>query len=380
MNNNLKKSILVLITASYGGGAERVILDQMRFFDKNKFDLHVITIREGNIEETFKNQDFTSYYCLKAPKKNFLSSISYINKYIKDQKIELLHAHLIEPEFYSVPLKILNPKLKIVVTKHLANDIRKKFPYSFLLKFITIFIDKVICVSEDRACFALKFETFNPAKFVILYNGVNTEKFQRISDSEKLRKLRKGFGLKVDDYVIGIIGRIIKHKGHEYLIEAAKILKSEIPELKILVVGDGSYENKLKELIHAQSLDNYFIFPGYQKDLVSIYSILDILCIPSINEGLSTVLLEGMSSETLTIMADLPSNREIAEENKEAAFFPVGDVNILSSKILFYYNNREKVTSIGKNARIRIQNNFDIFKNLSKLEDLYLNLIGNKII
>ncbi|MBU1626279.1 glycosyltransferase, partial [bacterium] len=349
-----KENILILLTASYGGGAERIILDQIFFFDKNKFNLQVITIREGNIEETFRNQHFAPYLCLKAPKKSFIHSISILNKYIKEHRIDLLHVHLIEPELFSIPLKILNPKLKIIVTKHLANDIRKKFYFSLVLKFISIFIDKMICVSEDRANFACKYETLNPSKVIILYNGTNTEKFQRISDTKKISGLRKDFGLKDDDYIIGIIGRIIKHKGHGYLIDVVRTLKSKIPVLKILVVGDGPYENILKEKIHEQSLDDYFVFPGYQNNLVAIYSILDILCIPSINEGLSTVLLEGMSSQTLAIIADLPSNREIAVDGKEAVYFCPGNHLELAEKIYFSYQNPDIALLIKENARKKI--------------------------
>ncbi len=51
----MKQNVLTLITSSYGGGAERLVLDQMHFFNQKQFNLHVITFRPGQLEKDFKN-------------------------------------------------------------------------------------------------------------------------------------------------------------------------------------------------------------------------------------------------------------------------------------------------------------------------------------
>jgi hypothetical protein len=102
----MKRNILTLLTSSYGGGAERLVLNQMNLYDRDKFNLHVITFRPGQLEEDFRNAG-VKYCSLNVKQKLSLSALMGLNRYIKKNRIELLHAHLIEPEVYTVPIMLM---------------------------------------------------------------------------------------------------------------------------------------------------------------------------------------------------------------------------------------------------------------------------------
>jgi glycosyltransferase involved in cell wall biosynthesis len=370
-----KKNILILLTASYGGGAERLILDQGLFFDRDKFNLHIITLREGNIESQFRELKEVSYLCLYSPKKFSFKNLRRLIKYIKENNIHLLHAQLFESEFYAFLLKLFIPILKIIVTKHNANEFKKKFLFGFLGKIMSLVTDKIIAVSDSIKDFTIKYEFVKPIKILTIYNGINTSKFQRNIDKDEITNLRNSFCIKENDFVIGVIGRFTKQKGHIILVKAVEYLKEKIHNLKIIMIGDGELKEEILIEIKQKGLETKFLLTGHLDDMSMIYSILDILCVPSLWEGLSLVQLEAMSTENLVIISDLQNNLEVAEENTEAVFFKTGNYEDLANKILYFYQNPHDADSIKTNARKKIIAKFDFKDNLKKLENLYSRLL-----
>ena len=366
----MKKNILTLITSSYGGGAERLVLNQMKFFDSNKFNQHVITFRPGQLEEEFKKTN-AIYHTLNINKKPSLKLLIKLNRYINKNKIHVLHVHLIEAEIYVPFLKILNPKLKIIITKHNANDFRKKLHWRLIGKLVSLFVNKIICVSKEIKKFSCKYEFINKRRIIVFPNGIDTKNIRKNINSNKRKKL----GLSSKDFIIGVVGRLTKQKGHIFMIKAAEILKKKIPNLKVLVIGDGELEKSLKLEVKKRRLNQFFIFLGFRKDTLELYSIMDILCMPSLWEGLSLVLLEAMSTENLVVMSDLPNNKEVARSNKEGVYFKKGDYNELAEKIYYYYKNPKKSEIIKKGAMKKVVRDFDFRKNLHKIEDMYESMV-----
>jgi len=376
-SKNKRINLLILITASYGGGAEKVVIDQINAMNKDLFDIHLITLRKGNIENIFNNLKNINYSCLNLPKKINLKYIIILNKYIKKNQIKILHAHLIEPELYTIPIKILNPKLKIIITKHGADEFRQKFPFSFILKINSLFTHKIISVSENRKIITSKYETLKKNQAITIYNGINVDKFKKIENISKVTELKNQFNLNNSDFIIGIIGRLIDVKGHLILISACEKLVSKIKNLKVLIIGEGDLKNELINEINKKALNNFFIFSNFKENLDEIYSILDILCIPSLREGLSTVLMEGMASQCLVIASDIENNKEVAEDNKELIYFNSGNQEHLAEKILLYYNDLKKCKEIKINARNKIIKKFNLKQNIQKIEKLYIDTINS---
>jgi len=367
----MKKNILSLLTSSYGGGAERLVLNQMNLFNFKEYNFHVITFRQGQLEKEFRKTK-AKYNTLNTKFKFSILTLLKLNNYIKKNKIEIIHAHLIEPEIYSFFLKILNPKLKIIITKHNANDFKKKLLWGLIGKLTSICAEKVITVSGTIKKFSQKYEHISQKKIVVYPNGTNTSKIKRIVNSSKIRKR---IGLKKDEFVVGVVGRLTKQKGHIFLIKAAEILKNKIPKLKIIIIGDGKLKDSLEYEVEKRNLSNIIKFVGFRHDIKEIYSAMDIFCMPSLWEGLSIVLLEAMSSESLVVMSNLPNNKEVAEDGKEAVYFNKGNHQELAKKIDYYYKNPKKAEIIRKNAREKVVSNFDFKKNLKEIERLYKNIL-----
>lgn len=103
-------------------------------------------------------------------------------------------------------------------------------------------------------------------------------------------------GLQADEKIVGIVGRIqFSQKGHDWVIDALKLRPQCLENVRFLIVGDGPDLKRLRNLVTEAGLAPKFTFLGWRKnDMVTIYSALDVLLIPSLFEGVPLVMLEGL--------------------------------------------------------------------------------------
>ncbi len=103
----------------------------------------------------------------------------------------------------------------------------------------------------------------------------------------------------LDTIYLLFVGRISKEKGVEYLIKAMSIMKSkDLLNVKLNIVGDGSYKSQLKEMINLMGIKEKVAFYGHINDRETLYNIYDkshILIIPSLSEGTPKIIPEAMS-------------------------------------------------------------------------------------
>ena len=125
----------------------------------------------------------------------------------------------------------------------------------------------------------------------IITNAIDIDKFK--FDPEARKSLRKEFGIKSDDYVIGNFGRLIPQKNQLFLINAFAEYKKKTPKAKLLIIGDGPLFEKLEKKISKFGLADDVILESFREDINKCYSVLDLFAFPSLYEGLGMVAIEA---------------------------------------------------------------------------------------
>lgn len=139
--------------------------------------------------------------------------------------------------------------------------------------------------------------------FMVVPNMINYSRFQF---NDKARKrIRKELGIKSGECLIGCVGRIVKVKNQEYSL---KLLRQLPTNYKIVFVGSGAFKGKrfnhLNKIISDYRLKDRVIFTGEVKNVSDYYSAFDIFWLPSLYEGLPTVVLEALSNGLYCILSD----------------------------------------------------------------------------
>ena len=373
-NRIIKKRILLLITATAGGGAENLVLNHLKFYNKDRFNVYVIAFKSGNLHNKFKEVGKDNYICINLRKSSRFSIKTTLKlvTFIKQKRIDIIHTHLIEADLYGFIMKIFFPNLLLFSTRHGENKFRKSFFWGIANYIISLIDYRIICVSQSLMKFINHYEHIPKKKLILIYNGIDTDYYKNENSNNFRNNLT--YINKTEDFIIGIVGRLHPLKGHHYLFHAIYLLKEEgYNNLKLLVIGQGK---QYKNLVNLRAKLNIFTeikFLGYKQNLKSYYNIFDLLCIASNYEGLSLVILEAMACKSLVLCSNIPNNLEAIEDNKNGITFEKGNSLDLSVKIKKIINNEYDVERLKNNARNNVETKFDYTKNLKELEKIYLN-------
>lgn len=190
----------------------------------------------------------------------------------------------------------------------------------------------------------------------IIPTGIEIERFYTESiDNKELNKLRKELNLKDDDFVSVFIGRLAQEKNIIYLLDVVKDLVPTHPKLKLLIVGDGPDFGKYKELIKEYNIEDNVIMTGkveWEK-IPYYYHLANIFLTASTTETQGLTVIEAMASSVPPICIDDESFRNVVIEGLNGEIFKTEEEckKIISD----LYNNKEKVTKLGVQARINVE-------------------------
>lgn len=160
-------------------------------------------------------------------------------------------------------------------------------------------------------------------------------------------------------WVFTFIGRIMKEKGIEEFLTAAKAIKQKYHNTQFNIIGSIEPTQAFYgELIAQYEEKSYVKYYGFQDDVIKF--VLESHCIiqPSYSEGMSNVVLESAAVGRVLITSDIPGCREVIDDN--GYVFSVGDVNDLISKIEeFIHLPYEKKVAMGEKGRQKVEREFD---------------------
>ena len=163
-------------------------------------------------------------------------------------------------------------------------------------------------------------------------NGIDTTHFDPMEYTEKESlELRQSLGIDKDDLVYLFVGRLVKDKGINELIEVFEKLNKELPKTKLVLVGP--YEKdldpllpKTEEIIHKHP---NIIFIGWRNDVRPYFAISDVLTFPSYREGFPNVVMQSGAMGLPSIVTDINGCNEIVVDNENGIIVPPKDVDKL---------------------------------------------------
>ena len=291
-----------------------------------------------------------------------LKALIELYKYFKNQKPDIVYTFTpkagllgMMASFLSrVPVRIHN-----IVGMPLMEATGKKF---ILLKFIErltyLFSTNLFCNSFGLKKFINENLTKKDVKVIAQgsINGVDTEFFKNTKTLDEQELIRDKFKIDKKDFVITFVGRIVKDKGINELIEAFINLSKKYNNLKLLLVGD--YEEHLNPIknenkILIDSLDS-IITVGFQNDIRDFLSITDLFVLPSYREGLPNSLIEAGSFGIPLLATNINGCNEIIDDCITGILVEKKSAKKLEEAIDKLLEDKELYNSIKLKVRDRI--------------------------
>ncbi len=212
-------------------------------------------------------------------------------------------------------------------------------------------IDRIICVSNFVKLKYKKEYGIDSTKMCVIYNGINTTRFKKTLDIEKIKQKYNT----QNKFVITTVG-LRKEKGPHFLIKAAPSILEKIPNVMFLIVGEGGYESYLRELVIKLNLEDKVTFTGNLTDISPIYDISNCVVIPSLcEEGFCFVLAEAMSKETMVVAFDSGAIKEVVYDRGQVL---PKDIEYLSNRLIQILLNDNKFEE--EKMRAHVLKNFTL--------------------
>lgn len=166
-------------------------------------------------------------------------------------------------------------------------------------------------------------------KIVVIYNPVRTDLLRRQAEEPSGHRWLDNPAMPV----ILSVGRLEQVKDMAALIQAFALVRRSL-DAKLVILGEGSLRNDLRELTHSLSIDADVDMPGFADNPYSFIARADAFALSSIAEGLPNVLLEALALGTPIVATDCPTGpREILRDGKDGILVPEGDLAALAQGI-----------------------------------------------
>jgi glycosyltransferase involved in cell wall biosynthesis len=229
--------------------------------------------------------------------------------------------------------------------------------------------DKIIAVSNREREEHLEHGVGHSEKFITIHSGVALDRFIDLNVDIKSKK--RALGIPEGYHVIGTIGRLVRIKGHRYLIEAAKGVIEKNPKTIFVFVGDGDLKGMLESQAEALGIRKNIIFAGWRNDIAEILYTFDIFVLPSLNEGMGKVLVEAMAACKPIVASKVGGIIDLVNDDVNGILVPPKDPDALRRGILRLLTNKDLAEELGKYGRNMVYPNFDASMMIHKTEKIY---------
>ena len=348
----------------------KLIADWIIHLDSKRFDAKVVSLQRDGGGKFLQEKEISIFYIEKG--KISPSIINEIIKIIEQNKTNLVHLHGYASANFG---RIAARKVGIhnIVHEHAILDILPhQFIADFLLRNKT---DVAVAVSKAVKVFLNKGRSVPENKIKVIWNGIKNKKFQNI-ELERIEKIKNDVGIHNCQKVVGTLTRFREEKGTQYLIEAAeKVIKTE-PNAKFVIAGDGPLKDELIQLAHNLNLNQQLTFPGFVEDVPALLQALDIVVMPSLNEGAPLALLEYMAAKKPIVATNVGGIKEVIENNISGLLVPSKEKESLAEAIVLLLKNESKAMLLAENA-FKTSEKYSIENNVKSLENLYIDLVLN---
>jgi glycosyltransferase involved in cell wall biosynthesis len=364
--------VLHLLATMPVGGAEDLVAAIVRGLDPQRFTAAVATLGPpGPVGLELRDQGYkVASLGLDIRGTGTWQVAAAVRRRLKAERPDILHTHLYHPNLYG-RLGALGLGLTGVVAAVHNSYTRVKFHrrlWNFVLGWAT---DRVLVGSPQVWQDVRRYDGVPVSRLLLMPYGIPLD---GLNPSLSRAEARERLGLSAGGLVIGAVGRLEEQKGHAYLLAALPEMRREIPELTVLLVGEGRRQEDLRRQVRDLGLEGTVRFLGTRRDLPEIYRALDLFVQPSLWEGLPLALLKAMGAALPVVATRVSGCREAVEDGVNGCLVEPGDPEALARAMLELLRHPEARRRLVEAGRRTVSEKYSLEAMLKRLAELYLDL------
>jgi glycosyltransferase involved in cell wall biosynthesis len=303
-----------------------------------------------------------------------LGTVFKIRDFLLENNIDIIHTHNYKSDIVGFLAAKLAGK-KWIATNHVWHSTDSKLKiYETIDAFILKQATKVVAVSEEIRQDLLA-RHFASGHVRTIHNGINIAQFLR-RNSSAVHSLRKELGIKENELVLSIVGRLSKEKGHAIFIEAAQEVLKQNNNIKFLIIGDGPLRESLRAEVEKRKLTEKIIFTGIRQDMPEVYSMTDVLVNASFIEGLPMTILEAMAAQLPIIATKVGAIPQVIRHKENGLLLDAGDKETLVKAMRSLIDDAQMRNHLAQQAYRDVCEHFSVERMSEQYKQVYQEILN----
>lgn len=245
-----------------------------------------------------------------------------------------------------------------------------------LNRLLTGITDAFVGVANSHAHYLVEQEKFPAHKVCLIRNGIDTDRF---APGAERQRVRRELGIEPDAPVAAIVAALRPEKNHEMFLRVASIVRIEMPHARFMIIGDGPERAKLEQLALRWGLSQDVLFLGNRDDIPALLMGADITLLTSHNEASPVSVLESLACQRPVISTQVGSVEESVQHGVTGYLTPAGDADRMARRVLKLFRSPAKLQEMGRAGRAWVLENASVSSMVQGYEQLIRGIYQAKI-
>lgn len=369
--------ILIVDLAQSYGGAEVRVLNTMREIS-GKQACGAVVLEGSPLHDNLLKEDITVY-----PLPYRRSSVNNgwaIRRIIRENNALLVDTQNVQSHLWGLFGTLLSKNTRLLVTAHNSKDTTvpylKNFLHELVLRICSWTGNHFVAVSNSVQSYLTSLGV-SGNKVHLISNGLPIERM--VNSSHSGSEFWKSIGWNQNNFVVSVVGRLESIKGHRYLLEALPEIINKYPHVRCCIVGTGHCETDLRNRVESLHLEGHVYFAGFRNDVAELLVQSDLLCMPSLSEGLPFTLLEACIYRVPIVASRVGGIPEFLEDKKSALLVDSKNSSQIAKAIITLVADLNLAKKLSENAFEVVCERYDLSNTINKTLGLYDRMTAENI-
>ncbi|MFN2432175.1 MAG: glycosyltransferase family 4 protein [Gemmatimonadota bacterium] len=347
-------------------GVSRLFSWWMPRFDAARFDVQLVHLKGR--DESARLLASQGVDSISLGKRKFdPTTWTALHRLVRRHRPHVLHVHGYVGANYGRPIARLE-RVKLVLHEHAA------FPHvpayqAAVDRLMAPILDVGIAVSESTREFMVRRRFMRPDRIRVVFNGAPLDEFRPRSQAE-VAEARRRWGLRPEDRIVGVVGRLDAQKGVEFLIAAWPAVLERHPEARLLLVGEGELMERHRLECRRLGVSDRVLFAGFATEIPLLQSVMEVQAFPSIWEGTPLTVFEAMAMGRPIVATRIDGLAEVLSHEATALLVPPRDPAALSGALVRLLDDRPLAQRLAAQAYARSAA-YDVRRTVDALQEIY---------
>ena len=370
----IKIAFVIDTVITPAAGSEKQLLLLLEGLDRSRIEPHLVCLHDS---EWLREQKFdfplVKYDAYSITSLQFWKRVRDFAGLCKRERYHIVQTFFVDGNIFgTIGARLGGVPLTVATRRNIGNW--HNWTYIRILRQLKRWTTRYLTNSRAAAAKTVDAERVSPDRTDVIYNGLDLTAFKRITPKLRSEK-RRQWGLEDRHTVIGIVANLRDVKNIESLLRAAAKLAPDYPDLRFVSIGEGNRRSTLETLRKELGIEDRFLMPGRDTDVISCLAAFDIGVLTSRFESFSNSLIEYMAAGLPVVASDVGGNGEAVEHETNGLLYDVDRDGQLETALRRYLDDPEWAARLGRNARKRAHNEFSREACLRAHEAYYENLV-----